>query len=95
MNNFTFLIIAESEWRGLLENQKVIMEEIKKLKVKNESLTIAVDFITAKEFMSIIRIGRTKFDQLVAQNKVKTIKKDRKIYVPVGEVERYFSILST
>ena len=40
-----------------------------------------------------VRIGRTKFDQLVQANMVKTIKKDRKIYVPMGEVERYFKPL--
>jgi hypothetical protein len=90
MNNFVFIIIAESEWRGLLENQKAILEEMKKLNVKNESLAISPGFITAKEFMATIRIGRTKFDQLVQANKIRTIKKDRKIYVPVGEVERYF-----
>lgn len=47
-------------------------------------------YMTAMEFMQAVRIGRTKFDQLVAANKVKTIKKDRKIYVPAGEVETYF-----
>lgn len=31
-----------------------------------------------------------RFTTLVAENKVRTIKKGRKIYVPVGEVERYF-----
>jgi len=90
MNNFAFFIIAESEWRNLLENQKAILEELKKLKVRNETLSISAGFITAKEFMSTIRIGRTKFDQLVQANKIRTIKKDRKIYVPIGEVERYF-----
>ena len=90
MNNFKFLIIAENEWRGLLESQGMILEEIKKLKVKSESNAISAGFITAKEFMSTIRIGRTKFDQLVQANKIRTIKKDRKIYVPIGEVERYF-----
>jgi hypothetical protein len=63
---------------------------VKKLKVKNESIAISAGFITAKEFMSAIRIGRTKFDQLVQANKIRIIKKDR-IYVPVGEVKRYFA----
>ncbi len=61
-----------------------------KLKVKSESTAISAGFITAKEFMSAIRIGRTKFDQLVVANKIRTIKKGRKIYVPIGEVEGYF-----
>jgi len=50
-----------------------------------------VSFITAIEFMQAVQIGRTKFDQLVAQNQVKIIKKKRKIYLPVGEIERYFT----
>jgi hypothetical protein len=47
--------------------------------------------ITAKEFMVAVRICRTKFDQLVSQNKIRIIKKRRKIYVPTSEVDRYFS----
>lgn len=52
--------------------------------------TIPVNNITAVEFMAAVRIKRTKFDRLVAANKIKTIKKKRKIYVPVSEVDRYF-----
>jgi|GEM_PF-3297935 len=51
---------------------------------------VAKVYITAMGFMQAVWIGRTKFDEFVAANKVKTIKKDRKIYVPAGEVERYF-----
>jgi len=41
--------------------------------------------------MAAIRIGRTKFDQLVSGSKIKIIKKRRKIYVPASEVDRYFN----
>lgn len=41
--------------------------------------------------MDAVQIKRTKFDELVKGSKIKTIKKRRKIYVPVGEVERYFN----
>jgi len=47
--------------------------------------------ITAKEFMKVVRMCRSKFDQLVIAGKIKTIKKRRKIYVPVSEIDRYFS----
>lgn len=40
--------------------------------------------------MSTIRIGCMKFDQLERANKIRINKKDRKIYVPIGELERYF-----
>lgn len=41
--------------------------------------------------MTSVRIGRTKFDQLVAARKIQTIKKLRKIYVSVTEVKWYFT----
>jgi len=47
-------------------------------------------YITAIEFMKAVRIGRRKFDQLVQINKMKTIKKDRKVYLRVEKVDRYF-----
>jgi hypothetical protein len=56
---------------------------------------IPTRYITAKEFMATVRICRSNFDRLVAGNKIKTIKKGRKIYVPVGETERYFEDIST
>jgi hypothetical protein len=36
--------------------------------------------------MTAVHIGRTKFDDLVATNKIKIIKKTRKIYLRVQEV---------
>jgi len=41
--------------------------------------------------MKVVRMCRSKFDQLVIAGKIKTIKKRRKIYVPVSEIDRYFS----
>ncbi|GAC1430525.1 MAG: hypothetical protein NVSMB7_06840 [Chitinophagaceae bacterium] len=41
--------------------------------------------------MAAVRIRRTKFDELVKDGKIRVIKKLRKIYVPVEEVDRYFS----
>jgi hypothetical protein len=52
----------------------------------------ATRFITAIEFMQSVKIGRTKFDELIAKSKIKTkIKKKRKIYVLASEVDRYFT----
>lgn len=86
------LVVPEAEWKALLAGQ---MEMIRFLSEWRNDMAVAGPvnpYITAMEFMQAVRIGRTKFDQLVAANKVKTIKKDRKIYVPAGEVERYFEI---
>ena len=84
------VVVPEAEWRKMLEGQAELLLLVHELKGRVPAAATVVHYITAMEFMQAVRIGRTKFDQLVAANKVKTIKKDRKIYVPVGEVERYF-----
>lgn len=89
------LVVPEEEWNNLQQSQVEILRLIKELAGRDNSKGKVVPFITAMEFMTAVRIGRTKFDQLVAESKVKTIKKGRKIYVPIGEVERYFNIEST
>ena len=84
------VVVPEADWQKLLQGQAELLRLVQELKGTIPVTAAIVPFITAMEFMQAVRIGRTKFDQLVAANKVKTIKKDRKIYVPVGEVERYF-----
>ena len=84
------VVVPETEWKRLLTGQAELLKLLKELRRHSPGVSSVVPYITAMEFMQAVRIGRTKFDQLVAANKVKTIKKDRKIYVPVGEVERYF-----
>ena len=84
------VVVPEADWQKLLQGQAELLRLVQELKGRQPVTAAVVPYITAMEFMQAVRIGRTKFDQLVAANKVKTIKKDRKIYVPVGEVERYF-----
>jgi len=84
------VVVPEADWQKLLQGQAELLRLVQELKGRLPATAAVVPYITAMEFMQAVRIGRTKFDQLVAANKVKTIKKDRKIYVPVGEVERYF-----
>ncbi|HRG92512.1 MAG TPA: hypothetical protein PLZ10_06170 [Chitinophagaceae bacterium] len=86
------VVVPEADWQKLLQGQAELLRLVQELKGTIPVTAAIVPFITAMEFMQAVRIGRTKFDQLVAANKVKTIKKDRKIYVPVGEVERYFQV---
>src|ERR1700722_11146754 len=52
--------------------------------------TIQSGYLPALDYMRTVGIKRWKFDQLIAGNKIRAVKKKRKIYVPVGEVERYF-----
>ena len=94
-NGVKVLIIPEEEWKKLADGQAELLRLLKDLAGRDVSAGKVVPFITAIEFMNAVRIGRTKFDQLVAENQIRTIKKGRKIYVPIGEVERYFKNPST
>jgi phosphatidate phosphatase PAH1 len=48
------------------------------------------DYITAAEFMKAVGIKKTKFFNLKAKGKVATIKRCRKIYVHIQEIDTYF-----
>jgi hypothetical protein len=90
MQRMNLVMIPQEELASLQLTQKEILKQLQNL----QSLTapaVAINHITAKEFMAAVRICRTKFDQLVGQNKIRTIKKIRKIYVPTSEVARFFS----
>ena len=84
------VIIPEEELINIKTTQQEILRQLQSLQSPS-STTVPVRHITAKEFMAAVRICRSKFDQLVNENKIKTIKKRRKIYVPTSEVDRYFS----
>ena len=81
------VMIPEAELNLLKMSLQDIQPQLKDLNGKE---TIGVKHITAMEFMAAVRIRRTKFDELVKFGKIKVIKKRRKIYVPVEEVDRYF-----
>lgn len=85
----TLVMIPQEELTILLTTQQEILQFLKKVPVSYTS--VSTPHVTAKEFMVAVRICRSKFDQLVSGNKIKTIKKRRKIYVPASEIERYFS----
>jgi hypothetical protein len=90
MQRSTLVMIPEEELTALKNMQQEILRQLKNLHTSH-SKSVLVKHVTAKEFMEAVRVCRSKFDQLVAQSKIKTIKKRRKIYVPIEEVERYFS----
>lgn len=88
--SMNLVMIPQEELNNLKSTQQEILKQLQNIQSLN-SPTVPVKHITAIEFMKAVRICRSKFDQLVSQNKIKTIKKRRKIYVPTSEVERYFS----
>ena len=90
MQGMTMILMPEEEWTIFKRKQDEILQCLKTVPPRSSAF-VPVKYITAKEFMEAVRIKRTKFDQLVQTSKIKVIKKRRKIYVPVAEVERYFS----
>lgn len=88
--SMNLVMIPQEELTNLKTTQQEILKQLQNLQIPSSG-SIQIKNITAKEFMVAVRICRSKFDQLVIQNKIRTIKKRRKIYVPISEVDRYFS----
>jgi len=84
------VVLPEEEWNQLRVGQNEILELLKNIRFEPRKSTHPYGYMTAIEFMEAVKIRRTKFDQLVHTNRIRTIKKFRKIYVPVSEVDRYF-----
>ena len=86
----SFVLIPEVELQQLKSTQVQILEQLQTLKDKSVTPSPISNHITAIEFMKAVKICRSKFDKLVASSHIKAIKKKRKIYVPLSEVDRYF-----
>jgi hypothetical protein len=84
------VMVPQDEWYQVKETQQKILDVLNSLGKKDE-VAVQIRNITAMEFMAAVRIRRTKFDKLVAASKIKIIRKGRKIYVPVSEVDRFFT----
>lgn len=85
----TLVMIPKEELLQLITSQQEILHQLKELKTTRSPATV-VNYVTAMEFMEMVHIRRTRFDQLVQKNKIKIIRVGRKIYVPKTEIERYF-----
>ena len=90
MQRMNLVMIPQEELSNLQLTQQEILKQLQNLQLSTSPI-VPLRHITAKEFMAAVRICRSKFDQLVGQNKIRIIKKRRKIYVPTSEVDRYFS----
>ena len=90
VSNKIMVLVPEEEWSEIIKTQHRILEMLQGLENKPDE-SPKVKIITAIEFMEAVRISRSKFDHLVSCSQIRTIKKRRKIYVPVSEVDRYFA----
>ena len=73
----TLVMIPEGELAFIKNTQQEILQQLKESHNKGPG-GVMVKNITAKEFMAAVRIGRTKFDQLVSTSKIRIIKRSEK-----------------
>jgi hypothetical protein len=91
----SFLLVGRTEIDAIKNCQFEILKKLNELDKSNKNWDVLDSpYITALEFMKAVRIRRWKFNCLVKSGKIITMKKKRKIYVPKGEIERYFSEIS-
>jgi SAM-dependent MidA family methyltransferase len=92
MNPFDgILLVSRQDMEVLKKGQQEILQRLERLETDTKAKANAsAPYITANEFMQAVRIRRWKFNCLVVSGKIRTLKKRRKIYVPRGEVDRYF-----
>lgn len=91
----SFLLVGRAEIEAIKSCQLEILKKLNELDKNNQNRNVLDSpYVTALEFMKAVRIRRWKFNCLVKSEKIMTVKKKRKIYVPKGEIERYFSSIS-
>jgi hypothetical protein len=87
----TFILVGKQDIETLKKIQHDILRKLEELNNNGKSSPILLSpYVTAIEFMQAVRIRRWKFNCLVSSGKIMSIKKKRKIYVPKGEIVRYF-----
>jgi hypothetical protein len=86
----TFETKLKTDLDAIKAYQRDIFDRLNRLSAGEPVPFIQPGYITAYEFMNAVHIRRWKFNQLIANNKIKTIKKSRRIYVPIAEVKRFF-----
>jgi SAM-dependent MidA family methyltransferase len=86
----TFILVGKQDIEILKKTQQDILRKLEDLNNNGKSTAILQSsYVTANEFMQAVRIRRWKFNCLIRAEKIMSIKKKRKIYVPRGEVKRY------
>jgi hypothetical protein len=87
-----FILVGKQDIETLKNTQQDILKKLEELNSKERTSGVPYSpYITAIEFMQAVRIRRWKFNCLVSTGKIMSLKKKRKIYVPKGEIDRYFS----
>ena len=89
--SYTLVMIPAEEWQALKDQLQQIREELRHQREQNKEPGITADYILASEFMKAVGIKKSKLYELIGENKIKTVKKSRHLYVLATEVKRYFT----
>lgn len=81
-------MIPEERISSIESSLNEVLLDLKNINPGNDSPDI--DRLTPKEVMKILKIGRWKFDQLIADNELEYVRKKRKIYVLKSSISKYF-----
>lgn len=87
----TFIMLPEADLLQIRYLLQEILTAINASAAQKDSYSIEPEYIPAAAFMKAVNIKRTKFYELVTGNKIRTLKKRRKLYVHASEVSRYFN----
>jgi hypothetical protein len=88
----SFILVGRQDIESIKKSQQDILKKLEELDKKEKSSQVLNSpYVTAIEFMQAVRIRRWKFNCLVSSGKIMSIKNKRKIYIPNGEIDRYFS----
>ena len=90
LNQSVFVMLPQEQWEALQSQQKEIYTMLQELHSKGPG-GIPVRYITAQAFMEQCGIHRSKFDELRRKGMIRVIKKKRKLYLPINEVERFYT----
>ncbi|MET6999382.1 hypothetical protein [Chitinophaga defluvii] len=87
----TFIMMPEADLLQIRYLLQEILTAINATAAKMSNCSIEPEYIPAAAFMKAVNIKRTKFYELITGNKIRTLKKRRKVYVLASEVSRYFN----
>lgn len=86
----TYIMVPAEEFTALKSALAQISSDLAELKNSRASPGPKADYILAEEFMQLTHIKKSKFYDMVNNNKIRVIRKLRKTYVLATEVKRFF-----
>ena len=83
-------MLPSEELADLKAGQQEILNCLLEIKGKISPASYGNDWILAEDFMKQTKMKKTKFYDMVNNNKIRVLRKLRKTYVLASEVKRFF-----